>query len=53
MIKSARELKNLKVQYEKELKEFNGSKGDRRRIEGKLKGVIKQIQSMEEEDNTK
>ena len=52
MIKSARELRNLKVQYEKELAGFNGSKGERRRIEGKLKGVIKQLKDMEEEDNT-
>lgn len=52
MIKSARELKNLRVQYEKELAEFTGSKGERRRIEGKLKGVIKQIKDMEDEDNT-
>lgn len=52
MIKSARELKNLKKQYEKELNKFKGSKGERRRIEGKLKGVLKQIKDMEEEANT-
>lgn len=53
MIKSARELKNLKVQYEKELENFVGSKGEKRKLEGKLKGVIKQIKDMDAEDNTK
>lgn len=52
-LKSAKELANLERELTAQLANFNGSKSERKRIEGKLKSVKNQLESLVDEDNTK
>lgn len=52
-LKSIAELNNLQKELKEKLDNYSGDKAGRKVLEGKLKGVNKQLEQILDEDNTK